>query len=138
MRWSWSEKFDYVKFMGSRWSDQEDHIKLIQSIWWDQVNLNQVDWIKLTVVKAHTELDLGLSFPGIVFISFSSVGGWMLILKLMLTQPPIELELKLGLSLTILTLIMHKHINLCYIFNSLSKDGYPWLEDSLSTSHLLI
>ena len=74
-------QFDYVKLIGLSWSDQEDHIKLIQSSCLDQVNLNQVDRIKLTVDKAHTELE------------------WVLKLKLMLTHPPTELELELGLSL---------------------------------------
>ena len=60
-----------------------------------------------TVVQAPTELELelGLGFASILFLHFlwvsGLVGGWVLKLKLMLTQPPTELELKLGLSLAI-------------------------------------
>ena len=52
------------------------------------------------VVLAQTELELGSSSASILFSLFLW-GGWVLKLKLMLTQPPTELELELGLSLAI-------------------------------------
>ena len=60
------------------------------------------------MVQAQTELEFGLSFASILFLLFLQVGGWpgagwLLKLKLMLTQPPIELELELGLSLAIIS-----------------------------------
>ena len=51
------------------------------------------------MVQAQTKLELGLSFASILFLLFLRVGGWVLKLKLMLTQSPTGLELELGLSL---------------------------------------
>ena len=51
------------------------------------------------MVQDQTEQELVLSLSNIVFLIFLGVGGWVLKLKLMLTQPPTELELELGLSL---------------------------------------
>ena len=57
------------------------------------------------MVQAQTELELGLSFASILFLFFvrvgGLVGGWVLKLKLLLTHPPSELELELGLNLAL-------------------------------------
>ena len=63
-----------------------------------------------TVVQAQNKLELGLSFASILSLFFLRVagwvgcgayvvGGWVLTLKLMLTQPPTKLELELWLIL---------------------------------------
>ena len=62
------------------------------------------------MVQAQTKLDLGLSSASILFLLFLRVagwvgcgayvvGGWVLTLKLMLTQPQTELDLELWLIL---------------------------------------
>ena len=58
------------------------------------------------MVQAKTELELEMSSASILILLFlvggwvvgGQVGGLVLKLKLMLTQPPTELELELGLS----------------------------------------
>ena len=61
-----------------------------------------------SVVSLAQLVSLIVALPAelVLILLFLRVGGWVLKLKLMLTQPPTELELELGLSLAILAIMV--------------------------------